>query len=183
MRHFLKLAEHIDVTPLLAQVYRQPELWNAVPLRTQTPGSPHREADDILLRCQPLDGSGPDKRECVDFPAFAQLPQARGLVYALMAQTQGSRLGRVMLTRLAPGKQIYPHTDIGDHPLHYDHEPYWARYHLVLQADAGAIFRVADEVVRLAPGEAWWVNTALEHDVVNEGQVDRMHLITDVHHG
>ena len=183
MRHFLKLCEGINVQPLLLRLYQHPELWNTFPLRTQTEGSPHVEVDDILLRLQPLDGSCDDKRECVDYLALSDLPEARGLIYALMAQVQGSRLGRCMITRLAPGHRIYPHTDVGAHPLHYDTVRYYCRYHIVLQCDGGSYFRAGEEVVQMRPGECWWFDNAQEHEVWNDGESDRLHLIVDIHHG
>ena len=180
MRHFLKLAENVNIRPLLTMVYQQPSLWNQVPLRTQTQGSPHLEVDDILLRLQPLDGSCADKRECVDYAALDALPPARDLIHALMAAVRGTRLGRCMLTRVPPGHRIYPHTDVGTHPLHYDTERYYNRYHIVLQCDGGSYFRAEDEVVRMQPGETWWFNNAVEHEVWNDGQTDRIHLIVDI---
>ena len=180
MRNFLNLASGVDIQPLLLSLYRQSSLWNTHPFRTEVADSPHREVSDILLRLQPLDGRSTDKRECVDYQAFATLPHARRFVYALMAQVEGERLGRVMITRLPPGGQIYPHEDIGTTPLHYDTEPYYSRFHLVLQADDKSIFQCDQEYVQMKPGEVWWFDNSKTHAVYNDGQIDRIHLIIDI---
>ena len=180
MKNFYSLATGVDIQPLLFAVYRQSSLWNTLTFRTDFEASPHREVSDIILRLQPLDGSSQDKRECVDYAAFAALPQARRVVYALMAHVEGERLGRVMLTRLPPGGQIYPHEDIGPTPLHYDTEPYYQRFHLVLQADDKSIFQCGTEYVHMKPGEVWWFDNSKTHAVYNDGQVDRIHLIMDI---
>lgn len=180
MRNFLRIASGVDIQPLLLSLYRQQHLWNALPFRTAFDGSPHREAADILLRLQALDGSSTDKRECIDYQAFAAFPQARRFVYALMAQVEGERLGRVMFTRLPPRGQIYPHEDIGPTALHYDHEPYYSRFHLVLQADEKSIFQCEQEYCNMLPGDIYWFDNSKTHAVYNDGQIDRIHLIMDL---
>jgi hypothetical protein len=181
MRHFLKVADSIDVYPLLTELYQQPGLWNQHTFRQTTPGSPQTEVDDILLRMQPLDGSEADKRECVTFAAWHALPQVRPLVFGLMARVEGERLGRVMITRLAPGHRIPPHADVGPYAVQYDTVRYYSRFHIVLQADAGSLFRAEDEVTHMAPGTCWWFDNAVEHEVWNDGALDRLHLIIDIH--
>jgi hypothetical protein len=182
VRYFLKLAEQINVQPALLSIYRQPALWNALTLRTATPGSPHAAADDILLRMEPLDGSLPE-RQCVWYQAARQLPEVRALVMALCAQVGCEQLGRVMVTRLAPGAVIPRHRDVGPHPLQYCRFRFWGRYHLVLQTDPAAVFTCEDEVVHMAQGELWYFRNDLEHSVewFGEGQQDRLHVIADIH--
>lgn len=180
MRHFVKIAVGIDTTALCLALARQPGLWNVHPWRTGSPTSPHREADDILLRFNPLpDNTCQDARECMDYPAFACLPQARPLVFGLMAQIEGERLGRVMVTRLAPGGRIYPHSDIGEQ--RYDTMLYYGRYHIVLADGGHDMFQAGDDVVQMHTGECWWFDNAQQHECLNSGDGDRLHLIIDIH--
>jgi hypothetical protein len=183
MRNFLRLATGIDVSQLVLSLYRYPELWNQHDFRSATPGSPHYAVEDILLRCQCLDGSIHDPRESINYPAFTALPEAYRLVMAAMACVQGERLGRCMITRLKPGDSIAPHSDVGNHPLHYEQIRYWGRYHLVLQDDPCALFRCGDEIVHMATGELWYFRNDIDHEVFwhGAGQVDRIHLIIDIH--
>lgn len=182
MRNFLRLAEGVDVQPMLLALYRQPQLWNQITFRTDWPDSPHREVSDILLRVQRRDGTCTDRRECIDYPAYAAFPQVRRFVAALMAQVEGERLGRVLFTCLPPGRKIYPHEDIGPTAIHYDTEPYYSRFHLCLQAAAESVFCCGDEVCHMAPGEVYWFNNALTHWVENGSDtLNRLHLIVDIH--
>jgi len=174
MRHFLQIATGVDVQPLLLALYRQPRLWNQNRIRTTYPGTPHAEVDDILLRFQAPDSNVVDENETVWYPAIAALPEARALVFALMARVQGERLGRVLLTRLPPGKTIARHADAGSPAVYYE------RFHVSLQCPPEALFRAGDEVVWMAPGEAWWFNNQAEHQVWNEGETDRIVLIVDI---
>ena len=180
MRNFLQIADNLDVTPLLLEVHRQPALWNQYPYRTHHTESPHREAEDILVRCQPIDRSWPDHRECLWYPAAAVLPSVRAHAFALMTRVQGERLGRIVITRLAPGTQIYPHADIGVHPLHYDTEPYYQRFHTLLQCPRGARFVCGEESVWMPSGTCWTFDNTQEHAVINDGQEDRITLIVDI---
>jgi hypothetical protein len=54
LRNFLKIAEGVDVMPLLSALARSPELWNQNLLRTTHQSSPHTQVDDIWLRFNDL---------------------------------------------------------------------------------------------------------------------------------
>ena len=185
MRHFMKLAEGIDVLPLAFALRAKKHLWNQNTLRTAHPQSPHQQVDDIWLRFQDTaeyekTGSARsivDGHESINYPALAELPQARSLIFSLMARVEGERLGRCLITRVPPGHVITPHVDGGDHAAYYE------RFHIVLQSCPEALFRAEDEVVYMAPGECWWFDNGQEHEVWNEGSVDRVHLIVDIHTG
>lgn len=180
MEHFHLVASGVDPVPLLLALKQQPHLWNQFPFRTQSPQSPHREAQDIIVRAQVPGGA--DGRECVWYPAWPGLPPLRGMVFGLLTQVQGVRLGRVLITRLDPGGQISPHRDYGPAADGYaDTEPYWQRFHWCLQADEGSLFGAGEEVVRMHPGDVWWFDGGQRHWVQNTGQVPRLHVIVDVH--
>lgn len=177
MKNFLKVASAIDVMPLLMAVTLRPDLWNRHTLRTQHPGTAHSEVDDIWLRFNAIpeyDEDVIDDTECINYPAFLELPQARPLIFGLMTHLQGERLGRCLITRLKPGAKIAPHTDGGAPATYYD------RFHIVLQSAPGCMFRAGDEWMHMRPGEAWWFDNTQEHEVLNNAADDRLHLIVDI---
>lgn len=188
MRNFLKLAEGIDMVPSQLSL-AQTDLWNQFTLRTATEGSPHRELDDIWLRMNDLDkcrqagatGAFIDHRESVNYPAWGELQYIRKLVMNLFAMVEGERLGRVLISRLPPGRRILPHKDIGDDlTRYYDNEPYYSRFHLCVQGLPGSIFNCEDETVQMRTGEAWWFRNDLEHEVINNSADDRIHVVIDI---
>jgi hypothetical protein len=181
MRNFLKIAQNIDIIPLLHAVQRQPNLWNVNTLRTAHPGSPHSEIDDIWLCFNDLDTyleSGDtatiDEYDSIFYPAWNDLPQVRSIVFDLMRRVEGIRLGRVLITRLPAGKKIGTHTDSGPCATYYQ------RYHIILQNHPGSIFRGGDETICMNAGECWWFNNAAEHEVINNSVDDRLTLIVDI---
>lgn len=178
MRHFLKIGEGVDTFPLLHALSLKPELWNAFPLRSTFPDSPHAQAEDILLWFNDVDLERPEKVindiAVISYPAWRELPQVRSLVFDLMRRVEGVQLGRVMLTKLAPGKCITPHTDQGA-PARL-----FRRYQVAIQSSPGSIFQIGDERVNFRTGEAWWIDNRTEHSVQNNSAEDRIALIIDI---
>jgi Aspartyl/Asparaginyl beta-hydroxylase len=190
MRNFLKIGE-IDPIPLLQQVMTQPELWNAKTTRTYHPQSALRNIDDILLRYNAFnEGDDFVEKVCseienVNMPAFNVLPAAQNIVFGLMTRMAGERLGRVFISRMAPGCIIPPHTDriIQAEEAFPNKVPpavYYSRYQVALKASPGVEFRVGDEQVYMAPGSIWYFNNLIEHSVINNSNDDRISMVVDI---
>lgn len=178
MHNFQLIAGSINVAPLLNAVMRR-DLWNAHTLRTQHPYSPHQQVEDIWLRFNELPTPGQEKEviddhESVNYPAWYELLEAQNICLDLMRQMRGERLGRVLITSLAPGKVIAPHVDGGSHASYYE------RYHVVLQGLPGSIFRCGDETVQMRTGELWWFQNIQTHECINNSADARIHLIVDI---
>lgn len=189
MKNFERLAQGIDVMPALLSLKTNDDLWNQYTLRTMTPGSPHREVSDIWLRMNDLkkcrqadeDPVFVDHRESINYPAMSRLPQIRTMVMALFQMVSGERLGRVLISRMNPGAQIGEHKDIGpDLAKWYDNEPYYSRFHIVLQGLPGSIFYCGDEQVNMRTGEIWFFRNDVEHSVVNNSADERIHIVCDI---
>ncbi len=176
MRNFELMAAGIDVAPLRHAITRQPDLWNANTLRTAHPGTAHSEVDDIWLWFNATDTpeTVPDDRETIPYPAWPRLPQVRPLIFDLMRRVEGTRLGRVIVTRLAPGKSIAPHADAGAPADYYE------RYQFALQSLPGCLFTIGDETVSFATGDVWHIDNRETHAVVNNSADDRLAMIVDI---
>lgn len=176
-----RILENVGVQAIVSYLHEHPELWNADKTRTSFPESPHSKVDDILLRFQPVSDKDTietviDQHESVDRPVYLGMPRfVRELVMNVFAYVGGDRLGRVMITRLKPGDAITPHVDAGTHAAYYE------RFHLCLQADEGSKFRIGEDWVTMKPGQLWWVDNGINHEVVNNGEIDRIHMIIDAH--
>lgn len=178
MRFFHQICRGLDVVPVLNALVRQPDLWNVNNLRTTHEDSPHTEVEDIWLRFNDLkDGTKQDimdNHESINYPAMTKLGIVRPIIFNLMRVVEGERLGRVIITRLAPGKSISKHVDSGDHAAYYD------RYHVVLQSLPGTSFRAGNEEVNMQTGDIWWFDNGQEHEVVNNSADDRLTMIVDI---
>lgn len=167
------------MTPLMVQIQRQPDLWQADTYLRDYPQGPFGAVETIFLRFPPasvseIEREGKDQHECVWMDGMIHLPAARPLIFSLMGTVEGERLGRVMLNKIRPGGKIFPHADT---PVH---AKYWDRFHYVVQSAPGAVFRVGDESAYMQTGEVWWFQNLVEHEVTNNSAEDRIHLVIDI---
>ncbi len=171
MRNFHRLAQNVNVAPLLATLMRHGELWNQDRLRTTLPGGPHSAASDILLRFgkPSLDDTSPFENR----PSMAIL-NARETVLGVMQLVGGWELGRVIVTRLEPGKKILPHSDDGIYSARM------SRHQLMLQCLPGVNFICGGETFCAQTGDLFWFNNGLEHEVINNSEDSRIALIIDI---
>ena len=185
MKNFLQIGRGIDPAALLLQIRRQPDLWKVDTYLRDYPQGPFGEVESIILRFPPrtvheteaalaAHATHFDQHENVDQPPYKLLTEARPLVANLMRYVEGERLGRVMVNKIAPGGVVYPHADT---PVHAN---YWDRFHVVLESYPGVDFRCESEHVYMPPGTIWWFQNALEHEVINRSDGDRIHMIVDI---
>ena len=80
----------------------------------------------------------------------------------------------VRLMRLGPGSQIKPHRD-----LDLDADIGIARLHVPILTGPEVEFRLNGTPVAMRPGECWYLRLSEEHSVVNNGTVDRVHIVID----
>ena len=177
MRHFLKIADGVDVTPVLRELIVQPELWNQNTLRTEHPDTAHSDVSDIWLWFNELPTNPEDVINDIQthpYPAWERLPSLRRLVLDLIHRVNGVQLGRCLVTKLPPGGVITPHVDQGA-PAEF-----YTRYQIALQSLPGALFNCEEETVNFRSGEVWWINNRVQHSVVNNSADDRIVCVVDI---
>lgn len=187
MNNFQRVAQ-VDVMPLLLAIRRHSELWHEDTYLRDFPQGPFGEVDTIMLRfpvkrvvemqealaVESNEHPTIDQHECIDYPAYKVLHEARPLVMNLMHYVGGERLGRVMINRIVAGGRIFPHADT---PVHAE---YWTRHHICLWGLPGAVIRCGDESLQFHTGEVFWFNNSLEHDVVNNSAEERISMVVDI---
>ncbi len=181
--NFFNLGLYIPNTKdILADLAKNPSLWDENLLRTTYAETSHRQVQDIWLRFNDLTDCFDDEGKVrdaifnslkvIDYRALKLLPSVKPVLRTLQFLLQGKSVGKVLITKLKPGKFITPHRDEGDSGLYYD------RFHIPLQA--GGLFIAGDEAVRMGVGEVWWFNNQAVHSVINTGEQERIHLIVDI---
>jgi hypothetical protein len=184
----MQLSCGIDVSSLMLAIHRLDKassVWMDDTYLRDYPQGPFGDCESIILRFPPRSVHETeealrdhlvsfDQHECVDQPVFRFLPEARPLIFGLVAFTQGERLGRVIINKIKPGGRIYPHADTPAHAEYYD------RFHIVLNSSPGVVFRAGDEQVYMETGSAWWFDNSIEHEVVNNSADDRIHMVVDI---
>ena len=144
-------------------------VWLGDPFRQQA-FQVHRQTRSLIFRHIP----GDDPAASQDLPPLlAWKDRLRPVLDAVSAQFGPGQCCRIMLASLPPGCQITPHKDHGEAYARTH------RVHVPLQTDPGVRFLVDGEDFHLEAGIIYEVNNLLEHGVVNNGEVDRVHLIVD----
>lgn len=185
MSHFTLIAKDIDVEPLLAELDARPDLWNDRPDR-RAGNSPHRETSDIWVRYASKQamrepGFSQKPHRSVWWPGSRELPAiiipieavVNGLGYQLDQVGAALKLGGILMTRIPPGCQVYPHHDRGT--WHAEH--YTTKVWVVLRGNDRCVNTVEDEAMVWKPGEAWSHDNLLVHSVRNDGESERVVLI------
>lgn len=85
----------------------------------------------------------------------------------------GAVLGRTRLMRLAGQAEVSPHVDS---------DYYWAervRVHVPIRTQPGVRFVCGGQAINMAEGECWIFDTWREHQVFNDADRQRIHLVAD----
>ena len=171
--------------PLQIALRRQPGLFGKYKERCLGE-SPHRESDDIWVRYNnyenvakvdaPLNSEHPANapHRSVWYPVYYQLPQLRPLIFDLMNLVEGEDLGTVLLVKLEPGKQVYPHSDSGWSAGYYE------KYFIPIQTSAKATFNFPDGVIAPELGHVYWFDNSILHSYTNNTPDDVIMLIVTI---
>jgi len=174
--NFKRLAQGLDIQPLLDAVSANPELWNAITVRQDHTGSAHKDTRAIYLR-GPFDFTFKDyfmTVEAYDYPLMDELKDVLvPLLSPVLKELGVTELGYVMLVELKPGGHVKKHIDQGKYADHY------CRFHVAITGEQGATLTVGGESQHFDPGELWWFNHKTMHYADNKSETPRIHLIFD----
>lgn len=176
MKPISKLPFTFLVDSLLHELGQAEDLWGEIDLRTQG-DSPHRESQDIWLRYNAREKWQEDPQELLSshisswYPAAKRLPSAISLCNQMVRRVVGNRLGGVLLTRVPPGKQIYPHSDQGWHAEFYE------KFAIQIQGDKDQAFCFPSHRLSVLPGESYTFDNSKLHWVENNSSEPRITLI------
>lgn len=174
--NFVRIAEGLDVEPLLKLLDDKPELWKEIETRQKFTGSPHKDTESIYVR-------GPLKMSAYyvlwdtgsyDYPCMEYLKDALvPLMRPVLEQLGVKDMGRLLIVNLKPSGHITKHSDQGTYADHYQ------RFHLVLKTNQWCSQTCGDEEQKFEEGEVWWFNHKKLHTAHNVGMTDRVHIIFD----
>lgn len=176
MKYFQKIKSGIDPLPFLQEIQQVENAWDTSTGR-QAKIKVQREALSIPLRGLRKSAIGDRNRRDVHESRWTGSSHSYPLACGFLkdfAQERDALLSRAKLVCLPAGHRVYPHVDRGLYYLFRD------RYHLVLRSTAGSFLRAGDESVRMGEGELWWFDNKQEHEAINDGGEDRIHMIFDL---
>ena len=177
MLHFTRLAEDLEIEPLLAELDAEPDMWFADTSR-QRKVRCQRNTLNIFLRA-PKKPLAPGAKNANDVHesrltrAAARFPRTLAFCEKI-ADEWGAALGRATLVALLPRSRVYPHIDTGAYYRIRD------RFHLVLRSPEGSPLAAGDETVVMREGEFWVFDNRVRHWAENLSNEPRVHLIFDL---
>lgn len=177
MSHFQRIFPNVDVAALAMQLDEHPELWDAHGER-RAPSSPHADSSDIWVRYRDYAELTEPARYVephvsVWYPSADVLTGARDIAEQLMLhpKIRGERLGGVLITRLAPGARIKPHTDGGWHACEYQ------KFYVAVRNRPGSVFGWPSGSINASDGEVWWFRNDVPHWVRNGSDTVRYSMV------
>ena len=174
--NFIRIADGLDVKPLLKLLDAKPELWKEIEIRQQFTGSPHKDTESIYVR-------GPLKMSqyyvlwdtgSYDYPCMEYLkPALVPLMRPILEKLEVKDMGRVLIVNLKPSGHVTKHNDQGTYADHYQ------RFHLVVKSNQWCSQTCGNQKQKFEVGEVWWFNHKKVHTADNVGTTDRVHIIFD----
>ena len=177
MNNILTIAQ-VDITQVLLQLKRNPQLWNIQKNRTAPESSPHYGLEDIWVRFR--DMSQYDGKDWQKFngdhhsewmPEADRLPAVKDIAFQLMTMVRGEELGGILITKIPPGGLCKPHIDTTWHAQYYD------KYAVQLESHPNQAFCFEEGEHHARPGDVYWFNNNVLHWVRNDSPEDRITLI------
>lgn len=80
----------------------------------------------------------------------------------------------IRIMNMTPGEEMKVHTD-----FNCGYEDGFFRTHIPIKTNDQVLFQLDNTLVKMLPGETWYINANLPHGVKNEGTTDRVHLVLD----
>ena len=175
--HFTKIAEHVEINPLLEELDAAPEMWLADTSR-QRKVRCQRNTRNIFLRVPrkplpPGEKNANNVHESRIAPASKKFPLALAFCERI-AEEHKAMLGRATLVTLLPKCRVYPHIDAGSYYRIRD------RLHLVLRSPLGSPLTAGSETVVMHEGDLWAFDNKALHWAENPSSEPRIHLIFDI---
>lgn len=176
MQMFKRHDTQLNTQPLLDALAAHPELWNAITVRQDYPGSAHHDTQCVFLR-GPYEFNPESYMGTIDAHDYGAMTLLGGVITDLLRPTlydmRVTELGYVLIVRLPPGGMIDEHIDEGVYADHY------ARFHVALTDSPKASLTVGGETQHFAQGDVWEFNHKQPHSGSNMGSAPRIHLIFD----
>ena len=162
----------LDVSVLQQRLETAPELFGLFNYRREKYA--HKDMVDIWVRYNHPSKIGEhfnDEHTSVWYPVVEFLPEVPELCAELLSVVLGERLGGVLITKLAPGGRIEPHTDAGWHA------GYYSKFFVPIKNHPGAKFCWEGLEIEPAPGEVYEFQNNVPHWVENNSDQDRIAMI------
>ena len=174
MKNIWVLSDNIDIVGMLNEVESQSHLWT-VDTGRQSNIYVQQHTQSITL-VNAIRNNDESQISINDLQAYAktQMWDQFPTVTNWLQKTFPGGLSRILIVKLLPEKEVYPHVDAGSYYR------VRSRFHLALKGKYA--YNVGNETVIVNPGTLFCFNNSLTHSSQNLKNEDRISIIFDVEH-
>jgi hypothetical protein len=174
-----KLHKKYDVSNILNNVKKINDEWNNYTFRQNRQYSerrnPHLYTNTFVIQFHSFDWNFGDKVNS-EVKDVDMLDSVSDIVKDLELMCEGVS-GRVLLLKLFAKKDVSEHTDSGEYLSAV------RRFHIPIITNDLVSYTVNGETVNMKEGECWEINNQRPHSVLNDSDIDRVHLLIDIFPG
>lgn len=175
-RKFKKIKHSVDVAPFLAEIEKNRASF--IKKSNNKDSKTHKESEILFLRAPDkiltrernlFIGNITKSSNTKHYPFFTETIK---WIDEFVKEEEGE-VGRVVISILQAKGRVRSHFDQGLYFALRD------RYHLVVKSDGTKMIAGGEEKI-LNTSEVWWFNNKIPHEVFNESENERIHLIFDI---
>lgn len=174
-----KLHKKYDVSNILNNVKKINDEWNDYTFRQNRQYSerrnPHLYTNTFVIQFHSFDWNFGDKINS-EVQNAGMLDLVSNIVKDLELMCSGVS-GRVLLIKLLANKDVSEHTDRGEYLSAV------RRFHIPIITNDLVSYTVNGETINMKEGECWEINNLKPHSVLNDSNIDRVHLLVDIFPG
>ena len=134
--------------------------------------NPHLYTNTFVIQYHSFDWNFGDKINS-EIKDIDMLNSVSDIVKDLELMCEGIS-GRVLLLKLFANKDVSEHTDRGEYLSAV------RRFHIPIITNDLVSYTVNGETVNMKEGECWEINNQKPHSVLNDSDIDRVHLLIDI---
>lgn len=175
MKPYSKIHSGINIEAVQKEIKDNAHLFGEFNARKEA-GPIHAQMDDIWLRygdIKTMIQSGDYSKIAEEHDAIwlQDLPECKKLCFKVMNLVDGERLGGVLITRIAPGGRILPHSDSGWHA------EYYSKVYVPIENQPGSVLGFDSGVINPELGDAWMFDNSFTHWVINCSDEERVAMV------
>jgi hypothetical protein len=162
-----------DIEPIKNYIVNFSEEWNLDNSR-QDKFYPHKDTTTYFIYETSLEWDGSIPYSVEQKTNDSLILELVDPIIKYLEHTHEGQRGQVLLIRLKANKSIADHKDGGHYLMNA------RRHHIPIITSDKTKFYVAGEERLMKSGECWEINNAKEHAVINDSDIDRVHLLIDI---
>jgi aspartyl/asparaginyl beta-hydroxylase (cupin superfamily) len=162
-----------DVSKIYEIIENFTDEWNIQTIR-QEMFDVHKNTHSYFIYDHTTNWIVGDSYQTVCVSGNQELLDAISPIISDLEKIHEGRVAKVLLIKLSKGEDVLPHSDS------FDYANSVRRHHIPIITNEHVCFKVGEESRVILTGECLEINNSKIHEVINESDSDRVHLLIDI---